>query len=248
MAVKKLIYKHLNTLGFTKCGHNCVKKIEGSNCYGIVAVKREKHANISDVRKSAETGSDCVFLSDLTFYDMCCEVVYSDRDLTPNEMKTAFRDADIIYSLNSVNPHFKHKFYKSSDDDDERVVGNLLDFFNEFFYDPVYNKTGRCRIAHDDDVSLFAFLQAFYTADTQAEHLNAETLCRLAFDEGKYEDALYYAKMTMISFSSNGYNYAYTLENFSEAYKSAKVHGDTFLKEIADIYEASLKRLVEIIS
>lgn len=246
MAVKKLIYKHLNDLGFTKCGHTCIKRIGDTNYYGLVAIERDRHSSYNDERESIESGMRTVVSAGRTFYDIRCDVVYTDRVLSPKEMKETFKETDVTYSLNEVQNSYKYKFYKKSDEDDNRVVANLLDFFYEYFYEPVYTKKGRRSLASDDNVSLFTYLKAFYNAGPiSAEYFYSETLCRLAFDEGKYEDALYYAKRTLVYYRPGEFEYNYALENFSKVYNTIKNGEDIFLKEIIYIYDSSAKKLYQ---
>lgn len=242
MAVKKLIYKHLNTLGFSKCGHTCVKKIDGTNYYALVSVERDRHPSYKDMKSSIENDGACYVVSDRIFYDIHCDVVYWDKDLTPKDMKDIFKDADVDCSLCKVLDYNKHRFYKIDDSDDVRVVNNLLAFFYELFYDPVFNKKRRSRMASDDNVSLYTYLKAFFVRGT-IEFYYAETLCRLAFDEGKYEDALYYAKRTLIYYRPNEFDYVYALENFNEVYHSVKNGDDAYLKEIIKIYDDSVEKI-----
>ena len=122
----------------------------------------------------------------------------------------------------------------------------MLKFFRDWFYDPFYNNGGRSRLAHDNNVSLFTYLKCFYGHNTVAEFLNAETLCRQAFEETKYTDALYYAKMTMISFRPNEFDYNYALENFEELYKKIKSSDDVFLKGIINIYDLSAEKIFSV--
>lgn len=242
MAVKKLIYKHLNALGFTKCGHTCVKKIDGTNCYALVSVERDRHPSYKDMKSSIENDGACYVASDRIFYDIHCDVAYLDKELTPKDMKVIFKDADVACSLCDVMDYNKHRFYKIDNSDDVRVVNNLLAFFYELFYDPVFNKKRRSRMASDDNVSLYTYLKEFFVHGT-IEFFYAETLCRLAFDEGKHEDALYYAKRTLIYYRPNKFDYVYALENFEELYKKIKSSDDVFLKGIINIYDLSAEKI-----
>lgn len=245
MAVKKMVYKHLNSLGFKKYGHNYVKRIGATNCYGMVAVERDRHYTYIDERQSIETGWHTSVACDKTFYDIRCEVVYVAPDLSQKELNEFFKEADVTYSLNEVSSCDKHKFFKASDEDDERLVSALLKFFYELFYNPVYENKGRCRIAFDDNVSLFSYVKAFYQVGKTAEVMFSETLAKMSFDEEKYEEALYYAKMTMILCRSNKFDYAYALNNFDKVYDNIKRSNSEFTEDILNIYETSAKKICE---
>ena len=244
MAVKKLIYKHLNLLGFKKYGHTCVKRIGDTNYYGFVSVERDRHPTFHDMARSIETGWYCFSDCGKTFYDIRCEIAYIYPSLSQQELAENFKNCDVDYSLCGVNSAHKHKFYKSSDEEDERIVKDLLDFFNKMFYKPVYNNKGRSIIAHDDAVSLYTYVKAFYYGST-AEYLFADTLCHMAYDEGKYEDAIYYAKMALVCFRPGQYDYAETLNNFHEVYSTIKLGGWETGADVIEIYENSVRKLYE---
>ncbi len=245
MAVKKMVYKHLNSLGFKKYGHNYVKRIGATNCYGMVAVERDRHYTYTDEGKSIETGWCTRVECDKTFYDVRCEVVYVAPDLSQQELTEFFKEADVTYSLNEVSSCDKHKFFKASDEDDERLVSALLKIFYELFYNPVYENKGRCRIAFDDNVSLFSYVKAFYQAGITAEVMFSETLAKMAFDEEKYEEALYYAKITMIICRSSEFDCVCALNNFDKVYADIKRSNGEFMADILNIYETSAKRIYE---
>lgn len=242
MAVKKLVYKHLNSLGFKKYGPNCIKRIGDTNYYGAVAIARDKHYSYKDEGRSIENGISSYVACDKIFYDIRCEVFYVDPCYSEQEMKDIFRNSDTTYSLCEVNSADKFKLFKSKDEADEKVVSEILNKFNKFFYFPVYKNKGRSIIANDDNASLFTYVQSFYKGST-LEYLFADTLCHMAYDEGKYEDAIYYAKMALIGCRPGQYDYAAALDNFHKVYSTIKLGGWETDADIVGIYENSIRQL-----
>ena len=244
MTVKKLVYKHLNSLGFKKYGHNCIKRIGDSDYYGAVAIARDKHYSYKDEGRSIENGISSYVACEKTFYDIRCEVFYVDPCYSEQEMKDAFRNSDTTYSLCEVNSADKFKLFKGEDEADEKVVSEILNKFNKLFYCPVYENRGRSIIAHDDAVSLYTYVKAFYYGST-AEYLFADTLSHMAYDEGKYEDAIYYSKMALMGCRPGQYDYAEALNNFHEVYNTIKIGQWETGADMIGIYENSIRKLCD---
>lgn len=242
VAVKKLVYKHLNSLGFKKYGHTFVKRIGETDYYGFVAIERDTHYWTKERVIIPESDKYYYVGCDKTLYDIRCEVLYIDPSRTQDELAECFKNCDVEFSLCKKFPYKKSELSKGANETDERVVSEIIGFFYEMFYNPVYKNMGRSRIAHDDEVGLYDYVKKLYYGSV-AEYLCAGSLCHMAYDEGKYEDAIYYAKMAMVCFRPGQYDYAEALNNFHKVYSTIKLGGWEKGAGIVEIYENSIRKL-----
>ena len=68
----------------------------------------------------------------------------------------------------------------------------------------------------------------------------------MAYDEGEYEEAVYYAKMALLSYRPCQHDYADAFNDFHEIYSTIKLDGWESGADIVEIYENSIRKLSEV--